>query len=184
MKTFGSRQKSGFKPLRALISEDEGIAPMMRKAQLISRLQKTYAESIPANLIHLSESSRIAAVEGTTLVIAVANGAVATSLKQMMPRLLVAFQKNLQDKINRNISENQKQEQEVTAIKLLVQPEYFGVIVEPKPVRRTIIANIPMPADAMAELASQLSDSPLKETLKKIQGRRERALTNSKKPSK
>ncbi len=154
---------------------------MMRKAALISRLQKTYAESIPANLIHLNESSRIAALEGTTLVIAVANGAVATSLKQMLPRLLVALQKNSQDKINRKVSENQKQEQEVTAIKLLVQPEYFGVVVEPKPVRRTIIANIAMPADAMAELADRLSDSPLKETLRKIQERRERALTNSKK---
>ena len=98
MKKSGLGQKSGFKPLRTLMSENQEIAPMMRKAQLIARLQKTYAESIPANLIHLNESSRIAAVEGTTLVIAVANGAVATSLKQMLPRLLVTFQKNSQDK--------------------------------------------------------------------------------------
>ena len=143
---------------------------MMRKAALISRLQQTYVSTIPA---HLQSTSRIAAAEGTTLVIAVANGAVATSLKQMLPRLLERFRENFQ--------ENQKQEQQVTAIRVLVQPEYFGPDLELKPIKRTPIATTPMPADALSELTNQLGNSPLKETLKRIQRRRERALTNSKK---
>ena len=143
---------------------------MMRKAALISRLQQTYVGTIPA---HLQSASRIAAVEGTTLVIAVANGAVATSLKQILPRLLERFREKFQ--------ENQKQEQEVTAIRVLVQPEYFGVDMEPKQIKRTPIDTTPMPAEALNQLANQLGDSPLKETLKRILNRRERTLTNSKK---
>ncbi len=143
---------------------------MMRKAALISRLQQTYVGTIPA---HLQSASRIAAVEGTTLVIAVANGAVATSLKQILPRLLERFREKFQ--------ENQKQEQEVTAIRVLVQPEYFWVDMEPKQIKRTPIDTTPMPAEALNQLANQLGDSPLKETLKRIQNRRERTLTNSKK---
>ena len=143
---------------------------MMRKAALISRLQQTYVGTIPA---HLQSASRIAAVEGSTLVIAVANGAVATSLKQMLPRLLERFREKFQ--------ENQKQEQEVTAIRVLVQPEYFGADLEPKQIKRTPIATTSMPAEALNQLANQLGDSPLKETLKRIQKRRERTLTNSKK---
>ena len=173
---------SGFKPLRTLISENEEIQPMMQKAALISRLQKTYADTIPANLQHLNETSRIAAVEGSTLVIAVANGAVATSLKQMLPRLLEQFQKNAQS--NQKFLKHQTPEQEVTAIRLLVQPEYFGADSTPKPLQRATIANTPMSADALSKLTNQLADSPLKETLEKIQKRRERALTTAKKPVK
>ena len=143
---------------------------MMRKAALISRLQQTYVGTIPA---HLQSASRIAAVEGSTLVIAVANGAVATSLKQMLPRLLERFREKFQ--------ENQKQEQEVTVIRVLVQPEYFGADIEPKKIKRTPIATTPMSAEALNQLANQLGDSPLKETLKRIQNRRERTLTNFKK---
>ena len=169
MKPTGAGKKSGFKPIRTLMSENEEIAPMMRKVALISRLQQTYVNTVPA---HLKSTSRIAAVEGTTLIIAVANGAVATSLKQMLPRLL--------EKIN----ENQKQEQEVTVIRVLVQPEYFGLDIEPKPVKRRLIPTTSMPVEMLSQLTTTLGDSPLKETLKRIQTRRERTLTNSNKSTK
>jgi Dna[CI] antecedent, DciA len=192
-------KKTNFKPLRTLMQESEDIAPMMRKVALIARLQKTYADAIHKHfphLTHLHETSRVAAIEGTTLVVAVANGAIATTLKQMLPRLLERYRENIeeteikersqehsQQKINRKISENKKQEQEVTLIRILVQPEYFGPDLEPKPVRRTQAATMPMPSEALGQLAMQLNDSPLKETLKRIQKRRERALTTTKKPS-
>jgi len=166
MKPTGAGKKSGFKNIRALMSESQEIAPMMRKVALISRLQQTYVNTIPA---HLKLTSRIAAVDGTALIIAAANGAVATSLKQMLPRLL------------EKIKENKKQEQEVTAIRVLVQPEYFGADTAPKSVKRRLVPTTPMPAEMLNQLTAKLGDSPLKETLKRIQNRRERTLTGGKK---
>jgi hypothetical protein len=167
MKKFGTQLKTGFKPIHTLMSENEAIAPMLQRLNLISRLQQTYVSAIPAGLI---ASSRVAAVEGTTLVIAVANGAIAASLKQILPRLLVKFQ------------ENKMQEQEVTAIRVVVQPEALALDREATKPPRTLAGNAPMPDSALGELANALEDSPLKVTVQQIQKRRERALTNRKKP--
>ncbi len=95
------------------------------------------------------------------MVIAAANGAVAAKLKQMLPRLLEKFR------------QNKKQEQEVTAISVLVQPTYF----EPEAPLRTGPPREPMPSKMLGELAESLEDSPLKKTVEKIMKQRERALT-------
>ncbi len=158
--------KTGFKPIRALMSENEAIAPMLQRLNLISRFQQTYVATIPAGL---SASSRIATVEGTTLIIAAANGAVAASLKQMLPRLLAKFQ------------ENKTQEQEVTAIRVVVQPAAMDLdsLRHPGNPAAPITA---MPDSSLNQLAGALDDSPLKTTIEKMQKRRERALTARKKP--
>lgn len=166
MKKIGVPLGTGFKPIHALMSENEAIAPMLQRLNLISRFQKTYVNIIPAGL---SESSRVAAIEGSTLIIATANGAIAASLKQMLPRLLAKFQ------------ENKKQEQEVTAIRVVVQPEALALDrVLPTP-KRASIAIAPMPDSSLLKLADALEDSPLKATVQQMQKRRERALTARKK---
>ena len=149
---------TGFKPINALLRDNEAIAPIHDRLQRISRLQHSFADTLPPGL---KTSCRVAAAEGSTLIIAVANGAVAAKLKQMLPRLLEKFR------------QNKKQEQEVTAISVLVQPTYF----EPEIAPRTGPPREPMPSKMLAELAESLEDSPLKRTVDQIMKQRERALT-------
>jgi hypothetical protein len=162
-----SKKPPGFKPIHALMGENPDIAPILTRAKLISRLQQTFTETVPA---HLRATSRVAAMEGSTLIIATANGAVAAMLKQMLPRLLEKFQ------------ENQKQEQEVTLIRVIVQPEALaGEATSGRP-RKYVESVTPMPETSLIALTDQLTDSPLKETLKRIQQKRKRALTIKEKP--
>jgi hypothetical protein len=150
---------SGFKPINALMRENPALAPIQDRLRQFSRLQQSFADALPPGL---NQSCRVATVEGSTLVIAVANGAVATKLKQILPRLL------------EKIRENKKQEQQVTGISLIVQPDGFV----PPPVLRTGQSRDPMPADKLAELTESLGDSPLKATMERIKSRRQRALTS------
>ena len=157
--------KTSFKPVSALIRENEAVRPIQDRLTLVSRLQQSFADALPPGL---NQSCRVATVEGSTLVIAVANGAVAAKLKQMLPRLLEKFR------------ENKKQEQQVTVISLVVQPEFF----RPPPAPESGPPREPMSAAKLAELAESLEDSPLKKTIEGMRKRRERALTNaSKKPA-
>jgi hypothetical protein len=164
MAKTGSIPRSGFKPINALIRDNEAIAPIHDRLQRVSRLQHTFADALPPGL---NVSCRVAAVEGSTLIIAAANGAVAAKLKQMLPRLLEKFR------------QNKKQEQEVTAISVLVQPDYF----QPEVAPRTGPSREPMPTAMVTELAESLEESPLKTAMEQIRKRRERALTsNTRKP--
>ncbi|MEO8103365.1 MAG: DUF721 domain-containing protein [Betaproteobacteria bacterium] len=158
MAKTGSAPKSGFKPINALMRDNEAIAPIHDRLQRISRLQHSFADALPPGL---SASCRVAAVEGSTLIIATANGAVAAKLKQMLPRLLEKFR------------QNKTQEQEVTVISVLVQPDYF----QPEPAPRSGPPREPMPTAMLTELAESLEDSPLKTTIEKIRQRRQRVLT-------
>ena len=150
----------GFKPIHALIRENDVIAPIHDRLQRVSRLQHSFADALPPGL---SNSCRVAAVEGSTLIIAAANGAVAAKLKQMLPRLLEKFR------------QNKKQEQEVTVISVLVQPDYF----RPEPEPKVAPPREPMPTSMVTELAESLEDSPLKTTMEALRKKRERALTTS-----
>ena len=152
---------TGSKPIHTLLRESEALLPFHQRLRQISRLQKTFVDGLPHGL---SESSRIATVEGSTIIVATANGAVAAKLKQMMPRLLDKFR------------ENKKQYQEVTAISVIVQPDFFVAekVVKTSPPRQ------PMPSEKLTELTESLEDSPMKTTLLAIASRRQRALTNKK----
>ena len=151
--------KSGFKPIQALLRESDGIAPVHARLVRLSRFQQSVADALPPGF---GDACRVATVEGSTLVIAVANGAVAAKLKQMLPRLLEKFR------------ENKKQEQQVTSISLLVQPDYFRL----PPLPESGPARAAMPTAKLSELAESLGDSPLKATIERIRKGRERALTN------
>ena len=158
-----SKPISGSKPIRALLRENETLLPFHQRLRQISGLQKTFVEALPPGL---NESCRIATVEGSTIIVATANGAVAAKLKQMLPRLLERFREF--------ISENKKQYQEVTGISIIVQPEFF---VAEKLVKLSS-PRAPMPTEKLAELAESLGDSPLKTTLEALAKKRQRVLTN------
>ena len=151
--------KSSFKPVSALIRENDDVRPVHARLTQVSRLQQSFADALPPGL---NDSCRVATVEGSTLVIAVANGAMAAKLKQMLPRLLEKFR------------ENKKQEQQVTSISLLVQPDYFRLPPPPD----SGPARAAMSTAKLMELAESLGDSPLKATIERIRKGRERALTN------
>ena len=155
------------KPIRTLLRENEALLPFHQRLRQLSRLQKTFVDALPPGL---SESSRIATVEGSTIIVATANGAVAAKLKQMLPRLLERF--------SETIRENKTQYQQVTGISVIVQPEFFVAENPPK----TGPAREPMPTEKLVELAESLGDSPLKITLQALAISRQRALTNKKKP--
>ena len=161
-----SKPIPGSKPIRALLRENETLLPFHQRLRQISGLQKTFVDALPPGL---SESCRIATVEGSTIIVATANGAVAAKLKQILPRLLERFREF--------IGENKKQYQEVTGISIIVQPEFFVAekLVKLSPPRA------PMPTEKLAELAESLGDSPLKTTLLALSNKRQRALTNKQK---
>jgi hypothetical protein len=138
----------------------------------LSRLQHSFVETLPAGW---EKFCRVAALEESTVIIAAANGAIATNLKAYLPRLLEKFQTLLEKKT--------KQEQEVTAIRIIVQPE-ISTWRAPTPTSiRLASAKTSMSEAQLADLADKLADSPLKKALTKIQVKRQtvgkRALTNT-----
>ena len=160
------KSQSGAKPIRALLRENEALLPFHRRLRQLSKLQKTFVDALPSGL---SESCRIATVDGSTIIIATANGAVAAKLKQMLPRLLERFRET--------ISENKTQDQQVTGISVIVQPEFF---VSEKTYKSTAPRE-PLPVEKLVELAESLEDSPLKTAIQNIASKRQRALTNKQK---
>jgi hypothetical protein len=159
---LASELRSGARPIQSLLRENETLLPFHQRLRLLSRLQKTFVDALPPGL---SDSCRIATVEGSTIIVATANGAVAAKLKQMLPRLLDKFR------------ENKTQYQQVTSFSVIVQPEFFAPETPPP----ASLPREPLPLDKLAELAESLGDSPLKTTLQTIAKSRQRALTNSRK---
>ena len=64
------------------------LAALSAHAARLARLQEIYARYVPA---HLLEGSSVANLKLETLVIHAANAAVATKLKQLVPRLRAEF---------------------------------------------------------------------------------------------
>ena len=164
--------KTSFKPIRALFGENDAMALILAQHRKLSRLQHSFADVLPTGWEKLC---RVAALEGSTVIIAAANGAIATNLKAFSPRLLAEFQKQLKKKT--------MQEQEVTSIRIVVQPE-ISTWRAPTPTSvRLASTKTPMSESQLADLADKLADSPLKNAIKKIQTKRQsaskRALTNA-----
>jgi hypothetical protein len=159
MAAMATKSPTGSKPINTLLRENETLLPFHQRLRQISRLQKTFVDALP---IGLNESCRIATIEGSTIIVATANGAVAAKLKQMLPRLLDKFH------------ENKKQYQEVTGFSVIVQPEFFVPEKRPRPAA----GKEPIPTKKLTELAESLGDSPLKTALEAIASKRQRALTN------
>jgi hypothetical protein len=153
------------------LRENTGLKPVQDRFAVLSRLQQSLADTLPPGL---KDTCRVATLEGSTLVIAAAHGAAAARLKQMLPRLLEALRTGpLERHPESQRGENKIKEQQVTAISVLVQPN-FSVLETPMPQGAKRPA---MPREMLTELVEKLEDSPLKDTLDKLAKKRERGLT-------
>lgn len=147
-------------PLHALLSENDTLRPLLLKARHIQVLQQIYLDALP-NLVgedlpeQFARASRVTAIMGTTIVIGVASASVGTRIKQIASRLLSIFQ---------------KQEQEVTEIRVEVQPDWQSVA---RP--QTGKPRSPIPASNLSALEDILSDSPLKDAITQIRKGQQRS---------
>ena len=147
------------------------MALLVAQHRRLSRLQQSFEDTLPPGWEKLC---RVAALEGSTVVIAAANGAIATNLKAYSPRLLESFRILLEKKTMK--------EQEVTSIRIVVQPE-ISTWRPPTPTSIQLAsAKTPMSGEQLDDLAGKLADSPLKTVLGKIRSKRKsggkRALTD------
>jgi hypothetical protein len=135
-----------------LLDENADLKPLATRLAYIKRLQRRYRSLAPEQLV---ESSRVCAIDGTTVVICATSGPVAAALRHLAPRLLEGLRE-----IARKSSKHSR-DQELTSIRIEVQ------VTIPKPKQR-VTPRAPMPVDQLSKLADKLSDSPLKETLQRI----------------
>jgi hypothetical protein len=156
---MSSRPKS----IQAIFGENDLVAPLLAQHKRLSRLQQSFADPLPPGWNSLC---RVAALEGTTVVIAAANGAIATNLKAYSPKLLENFRSAL--------TKNQKkikQEQELTGIRIMVQPEISTWRPPTATAVKLAAQKTPMSAQQLADLADNLTDSPLKVAVTRIQSK-------------
>ena len=135
-----------------LLDENLDLKPLAARLATIKRLQRRYRTLAPERL---AEASRVCAIDGTIVVICASSAAVASALRHLAPRILQGFRDASR------ASSKHSRAPEITAIRIEVQVE------NPKPAPRRIVRG-PMPREKLAEVASKLSDSPLKETLKRM----------------
>jgi len=133
---------------------DDNVDLKLLQGQLdhIKRLQKRYRTIVPDRLL---ESSRVCAIDGTTVVICAASGPVAAVLRQLAPRLLEA----LRDADRK--SPKHSRDQELTSIRIEVQ-------VERRAPRRASTPRGELPLDKLERIARSLGDSPLKRELERM----------------
>lgn len=133
------------------------------RLQHIKRLNRRYRTLVPEPL---AEASRVCAIEGATVVVCAASGAVASALRHLAPRLLEGL---------RTVRRSPKieRDQDFTSIRVEVQ-------VTVPPPRRKVVARPPLPKEKLAAVASGLAEGPLKETLERLAGPQSITRTRSK----
>ena len=136
-----------------LLDENADLRPLTTQLAHIKRLQRRYRSIAPERL---AETSRVCAIDGTTVVICADCGAVAAALRHLAPRIL----EEMRRAANANASKHPR-DQELTSIRIEVQ-------VDVPPPKRAVRARGTMPRERLASLADKMDDSPLKETLERI----------------
>jgi hypothetical protein len=154
-------------PLRRLLRQSPELESVRDRLDWVGQLQERYRSVAPEEL---ASSSRVCAVEGTTIVIRADNAPVAAALRAMAPRLLAGLAAAVPPGKN---SLKIKQDQELTALRVEVQ------VVAP-PLRRKVVPRGEFPAERLAQVADSLSDSPLKEALTRIARGQRKSSTRSK----
>jgi hypothetical protein len=137
-------------PISRLLASPE-LRPLSERLAEIRRLQRRYRTLAPEAL---ANASRVCAIDGTTVVIGTASGAVAAALRHIAPRLLAGLKETRR-------SAKQQRDQELTSLRIEVQVEV------PTP-KRPVRARGEMPRERLAQAAAGMADSPLKETLTRI----------------
>jgi hypothetical protein len=154
-------------PLARLLRDNPDLAPVRDRLELVRRLQARYRSVVPGEL---ASTSRVCAVDGTTVVVRADNAPVAAALRALAPRLLAGLNPPADpDKNSLKI----KRDQELTGLRVEVQVEAPAPA---RPVRR----REPLPVARLAEIASTLADSPLKDALERIAGGQAKRSTRSK----
>lgn len=92
--------------IRQLIGTSAELETLRKKAQRLTALQQAYIDGTPVELAELTKASRVGYVKAGTLYLWVDHAAVATKLRQLLPRLLPLFS---------------KLDGEITGIKVVVQ---------------------------------------------------------------
>lgn len=135
-------------PIAKLLGESAELRPLAERLAHIKRLNRRYRTLVPEGF---AAASRVCAIDGSTVVVGAASGAVAAALRQLAPRLLEGL---------RSVRTHPKssRDQELTSIRIEVQ-------VNTSQPRRPVQPRDPLPSDKLAAVAAKLSDSPLKETL-------------------
>ena len=154
-------------PLARLLGDCPDLAPIRDRLDQVRRLQGRYRSVVPAAL---ASSSRVCAVDGTTVVVRADNAPVAAALRALAPRLLAGLNSPADpDKNPLKI----KRDQELTALRVEVQ-------VDPPPLPRKVRPREDIPVERLAEVAKGLSDSPLKDSLDRIVRDQRKRSTRSK----
>ncbi len=131
--------------IEQLVAALPQLRPILVRARQLADLQRIYSEIAPARLSRLS---RVAALEGTTLIVFADGGAVGAKLKLLAPALIDNFLLN---------------GQEVTAIRVEVQAN------PPRPAEHRAQRVLPNEAIECMERASQnIADSELKQALLRL----------------
>src|SRR2546421_12772928 len=136
-----------------LLDENADLRPLTARLAHIKRLQRRYRT---VALERLADSSRVCAIDGTTVVICADSGPVAAALRHLAPRIL----EDLRRAAHANSSKHPR-DQELTSIRIEVQ-------VNVPPPRTRVHARGEIPVDKISGVADGLADSPLKQTLQRI----------------
>jgi len=136
-----------------LLGESTELRPLAERLAHIKRLNRRYRTLVPEGF---AEASRVCAIDGSTVVVGAASGAVAAALRHLAPRLLEGL---------RSVRTHPKssRDQELTSIRIEVQ-------VNPPQPRRPVQPRDPLPAEKLAAVSAKLSDSPLKSQLDRMAG--------------
>ena len=136
-------------PISRHLGRSSELQPLREQLGRIERLQERYRSVAPERLLELS---RVCAIDGTTVVVCAANGAVAAALRHLSPRILQAI---------RSGSPKDAEDQELTEIRIEIQVSATTPKAPPKPRGQ-------MPREQLGEVAEGLSEGPLKETLERM----------------
>jgi hypothetical protein len=139
-------------PIRHVLDETAELQSLQSRLEQIRRLQRRYRTIAPERL---AETSRVCAIDGTTVVVCAASGAVAAALRHLAPRLLEGLREAARK------SSKHARDQELNAIRIEVQ-------VSDKPPPRPVRPRAPLPMDKLSEVAAGLAPSPLREALERI----------------
>jgi len=139
-------------PISKLLGNPE-LQPIAARLEEIKRLQRRYRAIVPESL---AAASRVCAIDGTVVVLGAANGAVASALRQIAPRLLEGLRGS-------GKSAKHSTDQDINSIRVEVQVTVPQRKPAPQPRGE-------MPKEKLGQVADGLADSPLKDTLRKMAG--------------
>jgi hypothetical protein len=154
-------------PLSRLLRLSPDLDAVRDRLEQVRLLQARYRGVVPEAL---ASTSRVCAVDGTTVVVRADNAPVAAALRALAPRLLAGLNDAVEPGKN---SLKIKRDQELTGFRVEVQ------VIAPAPTRK-VIPREKLPVERLAEVARGLADSPLKQALERIVAAQRKSSTRSK----